>query len=378
MKHLTLVFVLLCIFACSSEDIVSTVEESVEPANEVAAQTVNLLDSLEIMDYIYSIIDSDNTTRSNLPGYPGLSDGWDANLTAESRSVLMNTLPRPLLTYEKKYLTRSFPYVNYQNTVVYGFPDSNYNCFAHSMYVNNKWIEFLDYDYLQQCYKDAVRKYSAWYNYLDWNDGTVSRAAALIWGTGRPLHASQTFGEGISYSKMGRYMVLWHTDEALKEGIYGYHRFKLYPSLYAPRLNAKDAKTMKEISDAVQENITFSQDELAFIYKKSGVSKEKTRFESLFNEWKEAWNWSLSNNTATTRDLPQYAELKAIGKDIIPLLIEKMVAEEDNFFAIRLYEDLQDNPDLIIRYAPDDPCVFEGLQQTTKKTIKKWLDSNTN
>ena len=56
MKQLTVVFALLCIFACSSEDIVSTVEESVKPANEVAIQTVNLLDSLEIMDYIYSII----------------------------------------------------------------------------------------------------------------------------------------------------------------------------------------------------------------------------------------------------------------------------------------------------------------------------------
>ena len=36
MKQLTVVFALLCIFACSSEDIVSTVEESVKPANEVA------------------------------------------------------------------------------------------------------------------------------------------------------------------------------------------------------------------------------------------------------------------------------------------------------------------------------------------------------
>ena len=42
MKQLTVVFALLCIFACSSEDIVSTVEESVKPANEVAIQTVNL------------------------------------------------------------------------------------------------------------------------------------------------------------------------------------------------------------------------------------------------------------------------------------------------------------------------------------------------
>ena len=68
MKQLTVVFALLCIFACSSEDIVSTVEESVKPANEVAIQTVNLLDSLEIMDYIYSIIGPMAKTRSNLPG----------------------------------------------------------------------------------------------------------------------------------------------------------------------------------------------------------------------------------------------------------------------------------------------------------------------
>ena len=56
----------------------------------------------------------------------------------------------------------------------------------------------------------------------------------------------------------------------------------------------------------------------------------------MFNEWKEAWHYSLSNNTATTRNLPQYADLKAMGKEIIPLLIEKMVTEEDNFFANKI------------------------------------------
>ena len=39
---------------------------------------------------------------------------------------------------------------------------------------------------------------------------------------------------------------------------------------------------------------------------------------------------------------------------------------------------LQDNPNLIIRYANDDPHQLEGLQQTTKKTIKKWLEYNSN
>ena len=160
MKHLTVVFVLLCIFACSSKDIVSSVEESVKPANEVAVQTVNLLDSLEIMDYIYSIIDSDPTTRTSVAGYPGLSDGWDNKLTAEVKKELMHTLPRPLLTREKKSLASYFPSINYQNAAVYGFPNSYYNCFAYSMDVTDKWIEFLDYDYLKFCYNDAIRKYA--------------------------------------------------------------------------------------------------------------------------------------------------------------------------------------------------------------------------
>lgn len=379
MKHLTLIFVLLCIFACSSEDIVTTSEVPVEPTKELTARTINLLDSLEIMDYIYSIIDTTTTTRSNVPGYIGLFDGWDASLTNEQRAELKRTIPRPLLTYEKKNLTRYFPEINYENAVVYGFPNSNYNCFAYSMDVNNQWIEFSDYNYLEQCYKNAVRKYLAKHNFLDWDDGSVSgNLDALIWGDGSPLHASRTFGYGISYSKMGREMILYHSDEALRNGIYGYRRFTLYPTLYSPRLSVKDAKTIQEISDAVQENIIFSQDDLAVIAKKSKVCRDGSRFESLFNDWREAWSCSFSNNTATTRELPQYAELKAMGKEIIPLLVEKMATEESNFFAIRLYEDLQDNPNLIIRYAPDDPCVFEGLQQTTKKTIKKWLEYNSN
>lgn len=379
MKHSTVVFVLLCIFACSSKDIVSSVEESVKPANEVAVQTVNLLDSLEIMDYIYSIIDSDPTTRTSVAGYPGLSDGWDNKLTAEVKKELMHTLPRPLLTREKKSLASYFPSINYQNAAVYGFPNSYYNCFAYSMDVTDKWIEFLDYDYLKFCYNDAIRKYGATYNFKDWNDGSVSTYLnAQIWGDGRPLHASRTFTGDLAYSKMGRSFVLYHTKAALQNGIYGYPSMILYPSYPYRSLSEMDAKTMKEISEDIQENIIFSQDELAMIAGKAKTCREGSRFESLFKEWKEAWNWSFSNNTASTRQLPQYAKLKDMGKEIIPLLIEKMATEEDNFFAIRLYEDLQDNPNLIIRYANDDPHQLEGLQQTTKKTIKKWLEYNSN
>ena len=114
MKQLTVVFALLCIFACSSEDIVSTVEESVKPANEVAIQTVNLLDSLEIMDYIYSIIGPMAKTRSNLPGGGYiLPDNWDSQLTDEQRELIRNSFPRPLFSAERNALRKSFPLVEY-------------------------------------------------------------------------------------------------------------------------------------------------------------------------------------------------------------------------------------------------------------------------
>ena len=115
MRHLAVVFVLLCIFACSSEEVVSTVEESVKPANEVAMQTVNLLDSLEIMDYIYSIIGPMAKTRSNLP--------------------------------EGGYI----------------FPD---NCFAYSLGFDNKWIEFSTWDQVRYGYENASSVYHAAYDYM--------------------------------------------------------------------------------------------------------------------------------------------------------------------------------------------------------------------
>ena len=177
---------------------------------------------------------------------------------------------------------------------------------------------------------------------------------------------------------MGRMWLLWHLVSVFSNGMYGVP-VETYGAVSPTRsLSEIDANAMKEISEDIHENIIFSPDELMMIARKVKTCRDSSRFESLFNEWKEAWHYSLSNNTATTRNLPQYADLKAMGKEIIPLLIEKMVTEEDNFFAIRLYEDLQDNPNLIIRYANDDPHQLEVLQQTTKKTIKKWLEYNSN
>lgn len=381
MKHLTLVFVLFCLFACSSKDIVDTVEESVEPVNEVAVNSANLLDSLEIMDYIYSIINPMSKTRSNLPGGGYiLPDNWENKLTNEQREMVRTSFPRPLFTSERNVLRKSFPLVDFTNTVVWHNPESGYNCFAYSMGLRYRWIEFYDWDSVSRGYQNARSLYQAPYNYRE-GGGTGVKQFPVVWGWGsKPLHAS--FAEydncDAPRSKMGQMWVLWHLTSVFSYGMYGVPMVRYFALPNTRSQTEIDVEKMKEMSESCQENITFSQDELAMIAKKARASRKNVRFESLFNEWKEAWNWSLSNNTATTRNLSQYAELKAMGQEIIPLLIEKMATEEDNFFAIRLYEDLQNNPNLIIQYANDDPRLLEGLQQTTKKTIRKWLEYNSN
>lgn len=380
MKHLTLIFVLLCIFACSSEDIVTAPEVPVEPTKELTERTINLLDSLEIMDYIYNIIDSATTTRTSVG--PRFNDGWDYKLTAEQRTLIANTYPRPLFTTEKHLLNQYFPLVDFHTAVVYGPSTGNYNCFAYSLGVTSRWIEFVSWHDLDERYRYASSKCSSPYDYFQYESGSVSGAKmAVIWGLASPLHASAKWDktDPTSFSKMGKMWLLHHVNEALRnDGIYGIPQENYFPHRAGSARNVANARSLEDITKVSQDDITLSQEELAMIAKKSKVCREGSRFESLFNDWKEAWNWSLSNNTATTRKLPQYAELKAMGKEIIPLLIEKMATDEDNFFAIRLYEDLQDNPNLIIRYSNDDPRILEGLQQTTKKTIKKWLEYNSN
>ena len=260
MKQLTVVFALLCIFACSSEDIVSTVEESVKPANEVAIQTVNLLDSLEIMDYIYSIIGPMAKTRSNLPGGGYiLPDNWDSQLTDEQRELIRNSFPRPLFSAERNALRKSFPLVEYSNTVVMNYPSSGYNCFAYSLGFNNKWIEFSTWDQVRYGYENASSVYHAAYDYMK-GATSISRYYPVVWGWGNtPLHASLGGSPHCEapYSKMGRMWLLWHLVSVFSNGMYGVP-VETYGAVSPTRsLSEIDANAMKEISEDIHENIIF-------------------------------------------------------------------------------------------------------------------------
>lgn len=69
-------------------------------------------------------------------------------------------------------------------------------------------------------------------------------------------------------------------------------------------------------------------------------------FDSLFNAWEnELFTHSeayLSASTQAYTQLPAFKELKAMGKKIIPCIIERFEEDSNSFFALPLYNELQD------------------------------------
>jgi hypothetical protein len=66
--------------------------------------------------------------------------------------------------------------------------------------------------------------------------------------------------------------------------------------------------------------------------------------------------------------------LKALGKEILPLLASKMM-DETNFLALPAFEELANNKKLIIRINPADEKVLEGEQGRSFRTVKNYLAS---
>lgn len=96
------------------------------------------------------------------------------------------------------------------------------------------------------------------------------------------------------------------------------------------------------------------------------------RFDSLFFAWKHNWTNNpitmVSSNTYDARKLSEYPQLLALGEKSIPLLISKLM-DEDNFFALVLYEEIQKVDSL-------KPSTTYGAEQDrAKEVVEKYLES---
>ena len=84
----------------------------------------------------------------------------------------------------------------------------------------------------------------------------------------------------------------------------------------------------------------------------------------------------LSSSTQDSKELEEYPQLLAMGKEILPLVVEKLL-DEKNFVGLVLYDELQDNPDYKIAYDYKDSTWLEGEANRAKRTVKLWVKSVT-
>jgi hypothetical protein len=105
------------------------------------------------------------------------------------------------------------------------------------------------------------------------------------------------------------------------------------------------------------------------------IPKEKSvDFEKRFSAWKKIWHTgshAFSSDPYTRTKTAEYRELVALGKDILPLLVSKLM-DESNFLALPAFEALA-NKKYIISINAKDERVLEGEQGRAYRTAKNWI-----
>jgi len=97
-------------------------------------------------------------------------------------------------------------------------------------------------------------------------------------------------------------------------------------------------------------------------------------FEKRFSAWKKIWHTgsnALSSDPYTRTKTAEYRELVALGKDILPLLVNKLM-DETNFLALPAFEELAGKKHIIRIHAADKKNL-EGEQGRAFRTAKNYM-----
>lgn len=138
---------------------------------------------------------------------------------------------------------------------------------------------------------------------------------------------------------------------------------------------------LKEVAEEVaKEDIVLSDLERNRVFEESRKvnSEIVDKFESLVAEWENEIQTNpqtkFSSSTLDYKKLPQFKSLQEMGRVIIPLIMEKLL-DEDNFFMLPLYDALQVDSTLKVTYSKNDPKCLEGEQNRARRTVRMWINS---
>ncbi len=272
-------------------------------------------------------------------------------------------LPRKLTAAEKVTFLNAFPLLDVDFTIVTDEPSGVYNCISWSVGVTNVWhwpgstLANFDSFYAQF---NLVRKTKG--TVAAWGFSDTNMTHGCVSG---PTHGP------CWESKCGSLARIQHCLNELNGPSYGhviqYYGWKriivgpFFPKYYLTYIEMKRDFTKVEM-DMVQSLI-------------KQIPREVTAdFEKKFKAWQKAWfggSLSFSSDPYARTKTPEYREMIALGKSIIPLLVNKLM-DENNFLALPAFEQLAGKR-FTIQIDATDEKIQEGEQGRAYRTVKAWL-----
>jgi hypothetical protein len=271
-------------------------------------------------------------------------------------------MPRPPTPAEKVKLKKTFPKLDVDKVIVSGEATSDYNCIAWTLGITNSWIwpgeKEADFDKL---YKGQ--------GFVRSTDGPIA-----AWGTGQDkmTHGCITgSGHGARWeSKIGEEIRIQHGLTELEGAAYGKVRF-----FYASRVSAvssdRNITVVQLLQSARSEGALLERltNELRVVPKAMHAE-----FEKRYAAWQQTWtrgDIAISSDPRAVRNSPEFLDLCALGVEIVPLLLRRIVESADHR-ALQVYDALQLNDALRVE-SFSDHRVIGGEQYRALVTAQRWL-----
>lgn len=257
-------------------------------------------------------------------------------------------------------LQRAFPYLAQADTTITGADIGAYNCIAWSLGLSDRWINPAgSIEAFTAFYIQAGCEERAWYS---------ADAAVAAWADReKPTHGSRLYqeGSGLWESKLGQSYRITHGKEGLRGSVYGeiVNYFTAPKKFMAKRertqFTARQHETLGRLVDETDNGL-------------------REPFESAFAKLKEGWHseaFRYEASTESIRRLPVYTELLEMGTAVLPFLVAKL-AEEENFFALPLYDEMQSDGLLRISYQDEryKRDAIEGEQERARRSVAAYLE----
>lgn len=274
-------------------------------------------------------------------------------------------LPRKLTAAEKISFHNDFPLLDVDFTIVTDEPSGAYNCISWTVGVTNFW----------HWPGSTLANFDSFYSQFGLTRKSKGHVAAWGFANNNMTHgciSGPTHGPCWE-SKCGGWARIQHCLNELDGPAYGH--FMYY---YAWKLIKLPPFFPKYLLEYMKIKKSFTKEEIDIIkdLMRNIPADKKLRFEKNFKAWKSTWLKgslsSVSDPYARAKG-SEYRTLTAMGKDIVPLLVNKLM-DESNFLALSAFEQLADKK-FMIRIDAADEKVLEGEQGRAYRTVKNYLGS---